>query len=524
MDKYIAAKVGIHGTKATVLESNSITVGLTGAVVQLIYDDDLWQGMRKKVTFRGPCKIDVLTDENEVQLPWEVTTAKNVPVCVGVTGVDAAEKVLIPTVWATIGTVLDSAAGHNPAPGEPVPPVWAQVFSIIGELEKLDTENRENLVAAINEVLSKVGTGGGNVDLSGYATEEWVKQYVKDSAQNVDLTGVVKSVNGQTPDENGNVEISVSGGSGGVSSAARTLLINILRSAVFTNDQSANITALESALSSGADSGGSGGGSTADYAVICNLTNVKSSNISAGILHGNSYITMLIADEGYVLSTVTVTMANEDVTSSVYSNGVITIASVTGNVVITATAVADVGNLVANWDFMSGSLIDSVDGLEATMSDTTTQDSTGVKILSASDYLIFPTANMAGKRVEVKFGAMEFYTTPTSKHGRLYTWCVRNSTNFSSGFYWRKDGFWAVSATPTDFTDINMFANNTLVVEYDADTNAYYYFDGRLIAKQTPGKTLERSCISTPSGKDPFYNVTVESIKIYDALIYTAVS
>lgn len=165
MDKYIAAKVGIHGTKATVLESNSITVGLTGAVVQLIYDDDLWQGMRKKVTFRGPCKIDVLTDENEVQLPWEVTTAKNVPVYVGVTGVDAAEKVLIPTVWATIGTVLDSAAGHNPAPGEPVPPVWAQVVSMIGELEKLDTETRENLVAAINEAMSK--SGGGNGDGAG---------------------------------------------------------------------------------------------------------------------------------------------------------------------------------------------------------------------------------------------------------------------------------------------------------------------------------------------------------------------
>ena len=35
------------------------------------------------------------------------------------------------------------------------------------------------------------------------------------SGGNVDLTGVVKSVNGQTPDENGNVQIAVSGGSGG---------------------------------------------------------------------------------------------------------------------------------------------------------------------------------------------------------------------------------------------------------------------------------------------------------------------
>jgi hypothetical protein len=31
----------------------------------------------------------------------------------------------------------------------------------IGDLANLDTENRENLVAAINEVLVKVGSGGG---------------------------------------------------------------------------------------------------------------------------------------------------------------------------------------------------------------------------------------------------------------------------------------------------------------------------------------------------------------------------
>ena len=89
------------------------------------------------------------------------------------------------------------SGGGEVEPGEPVPPVWAQVFSIIGELEKLDTENRENLVAAINEVLSKAGTGGGNVDLSGYATEEWVKQYVKDSGGNVSLnTAQINALDG----------------------------------------------------------------------------------------------------------------------------------------------------------------------------------------------------------------------------------------------------------------------------------------------------------------------------------------
>ena len=345
----------------------------------------------------------------------------------------------------------------------------------------------------------------------------------QDSGGNVNLTGVVKSVNGQIPDENGNVEIAVSGG--GISSAARTLLINILRSAVFTNDQSANITALESALASGGDSGGTGGGGgdIETYTVISNLTNVKTSNASALILPGGSYMTTLTADEGYVLSTVTVTMADEDITNTVYVNGIISIPSVTGNVVITATAiVAD--NPIAYWDFKSGSLVDSVGGLEATKPETTTMDSTGVKILSSTDYLIFPTTDMAGKRVEVKFGAMEFQKDPTSSHGRLYTWCKSDSTNYSGGLFWRKSGFWTVSSTETKFTDINMFANNTLVVEYDANYLAHYYINGQLIITQATYKNLAWGCISSNIGTDPFYNVTVEAIKIYDSLRYTDVS
>ncbi len=59
------------------------------------------------------------------------------------------------------------------------------------------------------------------------------------------LNETVKTVNGIAPDENGNVEVE-----GGLSDTAKTLLVTILRNAVFTSDQSANITALEQALAS----------------------------------------------------------------------------------------------------------------------------------------------------------------------------------------------------------------------------------------------------------------------------------
>lgn len=166
---------------------------------------------------------------------------------------------------------------------------------------------------------------------------------VPDSGGNVDLTGVVKSVNGQTPDENGNVEIAVSGG--GLSATASALLINILRNAMYTADQRANITALENALFNG--------GTAPDvpdepdvpvvttYTIVNVLTNVTNSNSTAKVSEGASYIGKLTAADGFNMSTVTVTMGGVDVTADVYADGTITIESVTGNVIITASAVDD---------------------------------------------------------------------------------------------------------------------------------------------------------------------------------------
>lgn len=120
------------------------------------------------------------------------------------------------------------------------------------------------------------------------------------SGGNVDLTGVVKSVNGQTPDENGNVEIDASRPtdeqvntavnafleenpvSSGIGSKASALLITILRNGVYNTNQSANITALENALksSSGGSSGGSGGTETPDEPDVPENPEVTLSSIS----------------------------------------------------------------------------------------------------------------------------------------------------------------------------------------------------------------------------------------------------
>lgn len=74
------------------------------------------------------------------------------------------------------------------------------------------------------------------------------------------------------------------------------------------------------------------------YTITNNLTNVTTSNDATSIVHGNAYSATLTADDGYTLGDVTVTMGGTDVTETVETGGVISIASATGDIVITATA------------------------------------------------------------------------------------------------------------------------------------------------------------------------------------------
>lgn len=74
------------------------------------------------------------------------------------------------------------------------------------------------------------------------------------------------------------------------------------------------------------------------YTVTQNLSNVSSSFSGSSVNSGESLSATLTADTDYEISSVTVTMGGEDITSTAYSNGAVSIASVTGNVVIAATA------------------------------------------------------------------------------------------------------------------------------------------------------------------------------------------
>lgn len=202
--------------------------------------------------------------------------------------------------------------------------------------------------------LSKLNVDGVNYNLKDTTAREEIAN-IKQSGTNVvksvngqnpdtngnveiDLTDVVKSINGQNPDANGNVTIDIPG------ATSATLLVSILRNAIYSTDQSASITLLESTLLYGGNGGGgsSGGGgseSGTQYSVTNILTNVTNNNSNAKVTENGMYIATLTANAGYAIDSVTVTMGGVNVTASVYSGGAVTIPSVTGNIVITASAV-----------------------------------------------------------------------------------------------------------------------------------------------------------------------------------------
>lgn len=95
------------------------------------------------------------------------------------------------------------------------------------------------------------------------------------------------------------------------------------------------------------------------YSVTNTLTGCSNSNGAISVLENASYSAVITANSGYTLTgaTVQITMGGVDITSSAYSNGAISIATVTGNVVISVVAKKE--NLFDEDDFVDGARLKS---------------------------------------------------------------------------------------------------------------------------------------------------------------------
>ena len=156
-DEMKIAEVRVSGCRCETVRLEPIPRGIVGAVVAVEYTDPAWDSLRKTVVFRGAATKDVLDAGNEIVIPAEVVSKAGGSLYMGVYGVDAENHVAVPTIWTELGVIQGAATPSGDTSTAPSLPVWAQIQAMVGDLGTLDTEAKSNLVAAINEALTKGG-------------------------------------------------------------------------------------------------------------------------------------------------------------------------------------------------------------------------------------------------------------------------------------------------------------------------------------------------------------------------------
>lgn len=153
MFRFYAKKVVLELNQREVITSGSVNV------YQCQFQfDNAWDGLEKTAVFQaGNDTISTILDETGMCIiPWEVLQDAKRTLYAGVYGTKNG-NVVLPTIWASCGEIKE---GVNPGESTqpPTPSVYDQILGNIGNLEDLQTTDKNSLVDAINEVYE---TGGG---------------------------------------------------------------------------------------------------------------------------------------------------------------------------------------------------------------------------------------------------------------------------------------------------------------------------------------------------------------------------
>lgn len=233
-----------------------------------------------------------------------------------------------------------------------------QILAKIGDLSNLTTEDKTNLVAAINEAAKSGGGSGGGKDGTGiesitYKGEDEAGGNVYTVLLTDGTSYEITAPKGAKGDKGDKGDTGATGPQGPAGAAGPQgpagapgkdgASMGITGATV---GQIAKIAAVDASGAPTAwepvDMPTGGGETPSTYTVTQTLENVSSSNGGTSVQAGTAYTTTLTAADGYTLDTVTVTMGGVDITSTAWDadTGAVSINAVTGDIVITASASA----------------------------------------------------------------------------------------------------------------------------------------------------------------------------------------
>ena len=168
------------------------------------------------------------------------------------------------------------------------------------------------------------------------------------------------------------------------------------------------------------------------YSVSNNLTGCTNSNSSSTIAEGSSYSATITASSGYTMTgaTVNITMGGTDITSTAYSNDTISIASVTGNIVITISAVAITLSSITAVYTQSGTVYDTdtLDSLKTDLVVTAIYSDSSTATVPSTDYTLSGTLTAGTSTVTVTYqNKTDTFNVTVTQSSILYDWDLKSS-------------------------------------------------------------------------------------------------
>ena len=155
-------RIKINNNSAEVVGGEFYTSGMVGAKIAFQFSEE-WNGLTKTVVFQTDhLQKDVLNVTNVCTIPHECLEKAGERLVVGVYGTNGND-IVIPTIYVSLGRIKQGADPSGDVSADPTLPVWAQVQEAIGNLNDLNTEAKNNLVAAINEAAQTGGGGGASL-------------------------------------------------------------------------------------------------------------------------------------------------------------------------------------------------------------------------------------------------------------------------------------------------------------------------------------------------------------------------
>lgn len=150
----------VNGASAVATLDGKLTSGMVGVPVLIEYDD-AWDGLSKTAVFKvGDFARDRKNIGTSTTVPWEVMRNSGNPLMVGVEGRDEGGNLVMPTVWASAGTIQKGA--NATIPGAPNPdggeiPGGGAVID--------DSQVSLHTTWSSQKISDEIGEGGGVVDI-----------------------------------------------------------------------------------------------------------------------------------------------------------------------------------------------------------------------------------------------------------------------------------------------------------------------------------------------------------------------